>query len=261
MHELGHGLGFFGSAQVNTSDVPDSCPGTLGIGCYGIPVNATQRIPIIYDRFVEDALGDAMLGPGFANTSPELGNLLRSGDLFFDSPTTVARFGNQRPPLFAPSAFNRGSSYSHYDEGAIPTGDPDSLMTPSIARGEAFADPGGMTCALFQDIGWELAPACEALVSTTGESQPLASGAAALEIAGPNPFRDATALRVRLGTPEAFRATLIDALGREAEVLFDGPASVETMIRVPGRDLAPGMYVVRVETGGEVLVSSLVRIQ
>lgn len=62
---------------------------------------------------------------------------------------------------------------------------------------------------------------------------------AALSLAGPNPFRQSTA--VRLDAPGTARVALVDALGREVAVLWDGPAAGRE-IRVDGADLAPGVY-------------------
>ena len=132
-------------------------------------------------------------------------------------------------------------------------------MSPVLAYGEAFLDPGPLTCALMQDIGWTLGPGCNNLVVDT-EDAPLASGALTVEPAGPNPFREATELRVRLGEPQALRATLHDAVGREVGVLYDGTAASSVTLRVDG-DLAPGVYVVRVQAETGTATAPLVRIR
>ncbi|PAP76666.1 PQQ-dependent sugar dehydrogenase [Rubrivirga marina] len=70
---------------------------------------------------------------------------------------------------------------------------------------------------------------------------------AVLSLAGPNPFRLGTA--VRLDTSGPVRVALVDALGREVAVLWDGLAP-DRAIRVPGADLAPGVYAVVATIGG-----------
>ena len=66
MHELGHGLGFSGYADVDTGD--NACwTDTPGHGCFFHP-------PRIYDRFTEDGAGKPLLD--YANPSIELGNAL-----------------------------------------------------------------------------------------------------------------------------------------------------------------------------------------
>src|SRR5690606_40574482 len=68
-------------------------------------------------------------------------------------------------PLYAPASWNQGSSYSHFDETAFPPTVADGLMTPLIAPGEKKESPGPLLCAALQDLGWALAPACDALIA------------------------------------------------------------------------------------------------
>ena len=234
LHELGHGLGFFGSANVSG-----------GVGEYGIDTQFNQALPVIYDRFVEDPAGTPIVSDAYPNPSGVLGNLLQSGTLFWGGVTATAVFDDARPPVYSPAAWERGSSFSHFDEDVIPTSDANALMTPRLARGEAFLNPGPLTCALFKDIGWTLAEGCNQLVVDT-EGGPLAE-VFGVEPAGPNPFRDRTALRVSVDRPQAVRATLYDAVGREVTRLYDGQATGEIALSVPGAELAPGVYTVRVE--------------
>ncbi len=67
----------------------------------------------------------------------------------------------------------------------------------------------------------------------------------ALALAGPNPFRERTALRLAASGP--VRVVLLDVRGREVAVLWDGPAP-GAPLSVDGADLAPGVYAV-VATG------------
>lgn len=255
LHELGHGLGFFGSGNVDNGTGPAECDGTSGVGCYGL-----GNFPVIFDRFIEDQPGNSLLNTTlYPNPSTTLGTLLRNQNLFLDAPASFAVYGDERPPIWAPAQWEAGSSYSHWDETVIPAGDVNALMTPQIAFGESFQDPGPLTCALFRDIGWELGPACAALV-VDDEDGPVATTGLALEAAGPNPFRSATAFRVRIGEPQALRATLLDALGREVAVLHDGAASGAVTLRIAG-DLAPGVYTVVAETGEDRALASVVRVR
>ena len=72
---------------------------------------------------------------------------------------------------------------------------------------------------------------------------------ALLSAVAPNPTRGTAALTLRVATPQAVRATLVDALGREVAVLFEGDVSPDagTRLTVDASALAPGVYVVRVE--------------
>jgi len=136
LHELGHGLGFAGSASVSGGQ------GSVG----------SSGFPRVYDIFVENGSGQAITS--FTSPSSSLASQLQSGNLFWDSPSAVAANGNSRPQLYAPNPFEQGSSYSHLDESTFSAGNPNSLMTPAIGRAETIHDPGDITRGMFQDMGW-----------------------------------------------------------------------------------------------------------
>ena len=167
LHELGHGLGFFGSFAVATGE-EGACPAVLGAvavgeGCWGFGSDVIR--PLVFDRFAEDAQGVALLDTRvYPNPSLALGAALRSDAVFFDGPTATASNAAVPIDLFAPANFEPGSSFSHLDESVSPAGDINSLMTPQIARAEAIFSPGPFTCAIFRDIGWPLGPDCRALL-------------------------------------------------------------------------------------------------
>ncbi|MEM6782257.1 MAG: FG-GAP-like repeat-containing protein [Bacteroidota bacterium] len=70
----------------------------------------------------------------------------------------------------------------------------------------------------------------------------------ALEAAYPNPFRDAATLTLALPEAQAVRVALYDVLGREVALLHEGTAPAGPLtLRVDGRRLASGVYVVRAE--------------
>lgn len=168
LHELGHGLGFVGSFDVETGDGENGCPETLGdiptdFGCWGIGSNPV--LPLIFDRFAEDGQGVPLLDEGvYPNPSLALGLTLQSDAVRFDGPTALTANGTLPIDLYAPSNFEPGSSFSHLDEEVSPAGDPNSLMTPQLARAEAIFSPGPFTCAVMEDIGWRLGADCEALL-------------------------------------------------------------------------------------------------
>lgn len=139
LHEVAHGLGFAGSAGVNSS---------LGFMGFGDEAN---RTPGIYDVFVENRVGTNLF-TGFPNASADLAQQLQGDALFFNGPLSVFELA-ARPKLFAPTVFNQGSSYSHLDEATYAPGNRHSLMSPSISPGEVIHDPG-ITLQLFADLGW-----------------------------------------------------------------------------------------------------------
>lgn len=77
----------------------------------------------------------------------------------------------------------------------------------------------------------------------------------ALALAGPSPFRDATAVRVE--GPGAVRVSVVDVRGREVAVLHDGPAPGR--LAVDGRALAPGAYAVVARSATGTTVRWVVR--
>ncbi len=151
LHELGHGLGFLGSMQVDDGTGNAECQGTAGEGCYGL-----SGFPMIYDRLTENGAGTPLLN--FPNNSTTLGSELTSDSVYFDSLNANAANGDNRVPLYAPSSWNPGSSYSHLAESYNNT--PQALMTFSIAPGETIHNPGSVTLCMFKDMGWTVSEAC-----------------------------------------------------------------------------------------------------
>ncbi len=160
LHEIGHGLGFIGTA--NWDDGAGSggaieCDGTAGHGCYSNP-------PGIYDRFATNAAssGASLLSAGFPDNSAALGDALlgqSGGGVFFDGPSTRYATGAGGARLFAPAAWDVALSYSHLDEATFNGGE-NALMTPALGNDEAIHAIGAVTCGMFEDMGWPLTNAC-----------------------------------------------------------------------------------------------------
>jgi choice-of-anchor B domain-containing protein len=73
-----------------------------------------------------------------------------------------------------------------------------------------------------------------------------APGAFDLSAPTPNPTAGASTLNLRVAAPEAVRAVVLDATGREVAVVFDGTVTDAATLRVETAGLAAGVYVVRV---------------
>jgi hypothetical protein len=152
LHEIGHGLGFSGSAAVDGS----------GEGTWGID-DGSNLVPMAFDLFTETGDGTAVTDEGvFPNPSVELAEVLQGGDLFWDGSRAVTANGGPRPRLYSPVVWEPGSSYNHLDESTFPAGHPDSLMTPQLANAEANHDPGSLTLCVFEDMGWNTVEECSA---------------------------------------------------------------------------------------------------
>ena len=165
MHEIGHGLGFYGSMSMAAN----------GNGSF-------RATPDIYDRFAVTGAGAALLG--FANPSLALGSQLVSNNTFFNGTNARAGNGGASPKLETHSfsnagnvnGFLQGSSYSHLDDGY--SGTPNGLMTWSLAQAEVYTDPGPITRGMFQDEGWQIAGSTMSLaVSVVGSGAVVSSPA------------------------------------------------------------------------------------
>lgn len=137
LHEMGHGLGFSGTAKY-----------TSGIGSYG-----SSGYPNIYDRFMEDGNGKKVTS--YTSLSTALGSLYTSGNLWFNGANAKAANGNKRIKMYAPSAWRQGSSYSHLDYDTF-KGTSNSLMVYAMSSGASQQQPGAVTLGILKDLGWKL---------------------------------------------------------------------------------------------------------
>ncbi len=132
LHEIGHGMGFAGSAvQVGS----------------GADLELSGGSALTYDRRV--SFGDVPILEALLSGDPSA--ILTSGNLFFDLGS------GRRYSTFAPNPFEGGSSYSHFDEGTYGAGAPGALMTPSISNGEKQRNLDVPTLAVLAQIGWPMA--------------------------------------------------------------------------------------------------------
>jgi hypothetical protein len=107
---------------------------------------------MIYDRFTQNGGGTALLA--FPNNSTLLADQLTSNSVYFDGLNARIANGGTRVPLYAPSSWKPGSSYSHLAQSY--DGTDHALMTFSISAGETIYHPGEVTLGLFADMGWSI---------------------------------------------------------------------------------------------------------
>ena len=142
VHEIGHGLGFSGTARVEN-----------GTGRWG-----TSGRPRAYDLFAVNGNGVGIINTAqFPNPSVALAEQLQGNNLFWSGMLGGAANGGVRPKLYAPSSWQQGSSYSHLDERTYPAGTENSLMTPALAAGETVYNPGPVALGMLADMGWTIA--------------------------------------------------------------------------------------------------------
>ena len=156
------------SAITNPADVAGKIAivdrGTCGFVVKAANVQAAGAIGMVVANSAAGSFG-GMAGADPAVTIPAVmvrytagqqlkANLPAQGGLFFSPDLLQGADDAGRPRLYAPSPYESGSSFSHYDTFASPN----ALMEPAITgtlRGEFNVD---LTPALFQDIGWTLNP-------------------------------------------------------------------------------------------------------
>ncbi|MGI9543008.1 MAG: hypothetical protein ACR2MX_07085 [Cyclobacteriaceae bacterium] len=246
LHELGHGLGFFGSMFVDN---------TTGIGDWGFGI-PNPVYPAIYDRLAHDRNGKQLLKQNkFPNFSTELGDVLLDDPLVFRGPRIVKATNGKGARIFTvvdlgpgneiPGFTNiwlPGSSYSHMDFFTY-RGTEDGLMVPFLSRGLSLDDAGPIVRAIFDDMGWngkvnKPFNAREALV--VEENPVFPEGQVKIY---PNPIlRD---FSVDLGKNEATlqAARLIDAIGRSFQLSYTPQVNPRFVNFESVDKLTPGMYI------------------
>ena len=143
LHEISHGLGFFGSF-----DLDDDGHGQVGLKFR----NREERVPTLFDFFIRLRNGDRLIAD-LSNPSAELADAITGIKLFWSGLQTRQANGGRTPVmLWAPDEFNAASSIAHFDEDAYPSGTSDSLMTPRISRGEVSQSPGPLLRAMLKDM-------------------------------------------------------------------------------------------------------------
>ena len=164
MHELGHGLGFFGGANVES--------GSGSIGASGLPY--------IYDTFAVDAptVGNSLIDATvYPNPGAALASALTGNSEYWSGTNGMNANGGGRPRLYAPTTFSQGSSHSHLNEATYLAGNINSLMTPSIGSAEIAHTPGPIVLGMFADMGWGSSTTCTFALSATTATVPAAGAA------------------------------------------------------------------------------------
>ena len=148
LHEIGHGLGFLGSASLH-NHAPNTVP-TL------------ESTPFVFDH-------EAAYNGGDLLSQPNPNSLLTSNNLYLDVSDHLSE------KLYAPGSWAEGSSFSHFDEATHPAGNPGSLMTPSLGSAETARQLDTPTLGLMDRIGWPMrvggraTPTITAITPTSGQ--------------------------------------------------------------------------------------------
>lgn len=158
LHEVGHGIGFIGSMRGDTD---------TEVAEWGFESSTTNNtFPIVYDRFVEDGNRNDILDESvYPNPSGALfrGLTGNNNGLFFAGFDAAQVFNGAPVPIYAPSTFRPGSSYSHLDQDTFGNTD-NALMRPRIDRQSASHTPGPVMCGMLSDMGWPMGANCNTLL-------------------------------------------------------------------------------------------------
>ena len=157
VHEIGHGLGFTGTMSADN----DNQIAEWGLGD---PVR-----PFIYDTFIEDGFSQSVINEFvYPNPSNSLYRAVtgNSGGLFFVGDEANNAYESLPVPIYAPSTWRGGSSFSHLDLATF-TNTENALMRPQIDNAFAIHSPGPVMCGIFADTGWPLGSGCFALLGAT----------------------------------------------------------------------------------------------
>ncbi len=147
MHEIGHGLGFFGSMTVSGAN-----------GYWGY-----DNDPFVYDLFTKNGAGQSLMND-FPNNSTALAAELTGNNIFFAGPRATAVNQNSPVELFAPDSWVATASYNHL--GASFNNSANALMTNAIGDGVAIHTPGAVTLGILEDLGWTITTNTTPTIST-----------------------------------------------------------------------------------------------
>jgi hypothetical protein len=138
LHEVTHALGF--ASLVTSSGISAISGGNPGVFS-------------VYDSFLELGNGTPLFSAaGGASFTATVGDFT-SNDVFFSGANAMAANGGNPVKVFAPPAFQDGSSISHVDSSFA-----SAVMTPSIAPGVTKRSFTAIDLGVLQDIGWTPIP-------------------------------------------------------------------------------------------------------
>jgi hypothetical protein len=211
LHELGHGLGL--GTSFRTTD-----------GVTGGIREPNNMIPTVYDLAMENGSGESLLDTAiFTDPSTAIHSQLTGNNLFNNATISKGQNGGVIPKVYAPSTFQGGSSYSHWDSETFPITNENTLMTPSIGPGVAVHNPGPITLGLFEDMGWNICGG-----SLTTEDFTLDT----VEVS-PNPFTSSITVKLSNGLNDNYNINVFDINGRiilsETKVTSNGTMTISNL--------------------------------
>jgi len=142
LHEIGHGLGFTGFFFVTGNE-----------GSYEYEIEGDAAA---FDIMVVNKNNELLTDTNsFDVPSAGLYNAFTSNFLYTTSPSAIYDNAGNKPRLYAPTTWSKGSSIYHLNDATYPFTDENSLMTHAVGKGEAVHNPGPITKGILADIGWK----------------------------------------------------------------------------------------------------------
>ena len=154
---------------------------------------------------------------------------------------------NTFPKLYAPRTFDNGSSISHLDENTFRTGSESALMSPRLSFQEAVHDPGSVSLAILQAIGWDVNLGAVVSTNQIQVNQ--------LQVY-PNPARSQLQITWPIDLAFQVKYQFLDASGR---TLKNGVISAQETLNVS--EYTPGIYLLRLEDENVQYISRVVVIR
>ena len=109
----------------------------------------------VWDHFVVDGDGNLLTNEDvYANPSEELGDALTGDDLFWNGAGGIKANGGKPVKLYAPAEWSGPSSYSHLDDATY-DGGPDSILT-SAGEKMPNIELGPRVIGILGDMGWKV---------------------------------------------------------------------------------------------------------
>ncbi|MBN1987239.1 MAG: hypothetical protein JW761_13095, partial [Prolixibacteraceae bacterium] len=137
LHEITHGLGFYGFLKDND-----------GIGFF----NNVSSLPSIYDYYIFNELNQQISDKTLFNSpSAELHHQLTSNKLKLYKVREMTASHETLEWIYAPEQWVEGSSIYHFKETAVGN----ELMSVEIKKGQAIHYPGEKTLKVLSELGWE----------------------------------------------------------------------------------------------------------
>lgn len=240
MHEIAHGLGFSSSMKLVNGNSQ---------GQYG-----QSGSNYIYDLFLQNSGKIKLTNNGvFGNPSTDLKGALTGNALYFG--LRSSKFANALPKLYAPTAFNDGSSISHLDESSYPQGNPNSMMSPNIRSAEVNHSPGELLLRCLQDMGWQIVDLDGNIITSTEYVvEPVLSA-----IVFPNPVVDVVQVAFPLRDKgRDISIELFDTRGATLQHIVRSSITSET-IPLDLQQLPDGVYILKVTDDKEIITKKLVK--